>query len=217
MTSSDTDLRAGVDLAVERPSLAAGKPGLRGYARTRRAALMSPRGRSRELSAAVVAGIAGSEAFRAASTVLTYLAFGSEVDLVALTTERGKRFAVPLTHAPDSHMTFHLLDGADLLTSRSGLREPLAAAPRVSLTEVDLVLVPGLAFDVSGSRLGYGKGFFDRFLAELATVSPGVPTLGVTLDALVLEALPVEPHDVRVSHLATESGVRPVEHRAGSQ
>jgi 5-formyltetrahydrofolate cyclo-ligase len=178
---------------------------------------MEPRERGLELSAAVVGAIAASAEFKAANTVLTYLAFGSEVDLTSLTdwtppaNERSARFAVPLTHSPDALLTFHLLDGAEFLTSRSGFREPLAAAPQVSLADVDLVLVPGLAFDVSGARLGYGKGFYDRFLAQLATVDPGVPTVGVTLDELVLDALPMDSHDMKVSHLATQSGVRRVQ------
>lgn len=186
------------------------KQAVRKLARARRAALMAPRERAVRLSAAVVRGIAESDEFRGATTVLTYLAFGSEVDVTALRDERAVRFAVPLAHAPDTRLTFHLLDGADLLTSRSGLREPVAAAPQVRLAEVDLVLVPGLAFDVTGTRLGYGKGFYDRFLAQLATVDPNVPTIGVTLEELVLQELPVEEHDVRVSHLATEAGVRRV-------
>lgn len=192
------------------PPAGTDKPSLRAFVRSRRAALMSPDGQGTELSAAVVAGIGEFEPFRAARTVLTYLAFGSEVDLSALTAVSGKRFAVPLTHEPDSLLTFHLLAGADLLTSRSGLREPLAAAPQVGLGEVDLVLVPGLAFDVTGARLGYGKGFYDRFLAQLSALDPSVPTVGVTLEDLVLDALPAEAHDVRMSHLATEAGVRPV-------
>lgn len=169
---------------------------------------MSPRERGQTQSAAVAGGIADSAEFRSATTILTYLAFGSEIDLATLTAAPGKRFAVPLTHAPDALLTFHLLAGTDAFTSRSGLREPLAAAPQVALSEVDLVLVPGLAFDASGARLGYGKGFYDRFLAQLATVDPGVPTVGVTLEALVFQTLPTDPHDVNVSHLATESGVR---------
>jgi 5-formyltetrahydrofolate cyclo-ligase len=178
---------------------------------------MAPRERSVELSAAVAGAIAASDVFRSAGTVLTYLAFGSEVDLTSLADVTGAahghraRFAVPLTHSPDALLTFHLLEGAELRTSRSGFREPLAAAPQVSLAEVDLVLVPGLAFDVTGARLGYGKGFYDRFLAQLATVDPGVPAVGVTLDELVLDALPTDPHDMRVSHLATQSGVKRVE------
>lgn len=186
------------------------KPTARKLARSRRAALMTPRERGLELSAAVAGRIAESPEFRSATTILTYLAFGSEVDLGALCEEHRARFAVPLTHGPGSLLTFHLLNGADFLTSRSGLREPLAAAPQVRMEEVDLVLVPGLAFDVSGARLGYGKGFYDRFLARLATTGRAVPTVGVTLEELVLTTLPVEPHDVKVTHLATEAGVRRV-------
>lgn len=196
--------------AASGPPPGASKATLRAYARSRRAALMSPRHRANELSAAVVSGLVDDAEFRSAATILTYLAFGSEVDLTAVTEMPGRRFAVPLTHAPGSLLTFHLLDGAELTASRSGLREPLAAAPQVSLAEVDLVLVPGLAFDVTGARLGYGKGFYDRFLAQLATVDPDVPTVGITLEELVFDALPVDAHDVRVSHLATQRGVRRV-------
>jgi len=189
------------------------KPTLRTQARRLRSASLTADEGGKRLSLTVARRIAASAEFQAATIVLTYLAFGSEVDLESLHKEhRGarpgsgaKRFAVPLTHAPDSQLTFHLLEGADLLMSRSGFREPLAAAPRVSLSDVDLVLVPGLAFDVKGTRLGYGKGFYDRFLAQLESVDPGVPTVGVTIDALVFEALPSDPHDVPVSHLVTES------------
>jgi len=171
---------------------------------------MTPAERRQELSAAVVGGIAASEAFRSATTVLTYLAFGSEVDLSSLTEASRKRFAAPLTHSLDTALTFHVLEGADLVTGRSGFREPMAAALQVSLAEVDMVLVPGLAFDATGARLGYGKGFYDRFLAQLATECPDVPTVGVTLEELVFSALPEDPHDVKVSHLATQAGVRRV-------
>ena len=171
---------------------------------------MTPRERAERLSAAVAAGIAASLEFRSATTVLTYLAFGSEVDPGALIPAAAVRFAVPLSHSLDSQLTFHLLDDAKLSTSRSGLREPLAAAPQVPLDAVDLVLVPGLAFDITGARLGYGKGFYDRFLAQLAMGDRAVPTFGVTLDELVYETLPTDPHDMRVSHLATQTGVRPV-------
>ena len=210
MTNRNTDALRGLVTVNQAPPVGADKLTWRAYARSRRAAVMTPRARFDELSAAVVAGIATSSEFRAATTILTYLAFGSEVDLSSLTESPGKRFAVPLTHSPDLPLTFHLLDGAALATRHSGLREPLAVTPQVSLTEVDMVLVPGLAFDVKGVRLGYGKGFYDRFLAQLATVDPTVPTLGVTVEELVFDALPVEPHDVKVSRLATQRGVRPV-------
>src|SRR5690606_23423041 len=83
--------------------------------------------------------------------------------------------------------------------------EPDGSTPEISASDIDLVLVPGLAFDVGGGRLGYGGGYYDRLLASL----PGsVPTVGVTLDELIVDAVPVEPHDVGVSHLVTQSGLR---------
>ena len=72
---------------------------------------------------------------------------------------------------------------------------------------VELALVPGLCFDEEGTRLGYGRGYFDRFLGRLPT---GVPRVGVAYDALVVARLPREAHDLGMTHLATESGVRAV-------
>lgn len=224
MTTADNGTTDGVPLDRQRsahsdqPAGPWDKPTLRAHARRLRAAAITQDESGTLLSQAVTRRIAASDQFAAATTVLTYVAFGSEVDLRSLHDAYDgpagaagrKRFAVPLTHAPDSRLTFHLLAGADLRTSRSGFREPLAAAPQVPLHEVDLVLVPGLAFAVDGTRLGYGKGFYDRFLAELRTAFPAVPTVGVTIDALVFDALPQDPHDVAVTHLATESGLRPV-------
>lgn len=210
MTTTDTDPADGAphDAGWDKPTL-------RAHARRIRAAALAQDESGARLSLEVSRRIAESAHFAAATTVLSYVAFGSEVDLSSLHDAHdgphgAKRFAVPLTHAPDSRLTFHLLAGADLRTSRSGLREPLAAAPQVALDEVDLVLVPGLAFAVDGTRLGYGKGFYDRFLAELGGAFPTVPTVGVTIDALVFDSLPHDPHDVAVTQLVTESGLRPV-------
>ena len=66
------------------------------------------------------------------------------------------------------------------------------------------VLVPGLAFDRSGTRLGYGKGFYDRLLAE---VPPGVPVVGVVPEGLIAGSLPRAPHDVPMTHLLSERGI----------
>lgn len=225
MTTADNGTTNGVPLDQQRsahsdqPAGPWDKPTLRAHARRLRAAAIPRDESGTRLSLAVSQQIAASDQFDTATTVLTYVAFGSEVDLRSLhqaydgpvEAPGRKRFAVPLTHAPDSRLTFHLLAGADLRTSRSGLREPLAAAPQVPLHDVDLVLVPGLAFAVDGTRLGYGKGFYDRFLAELRAAFPAVPTVGVTIDALVFDALPSDAHDVPVTHLVTESGLRPVE------
>ncbi|MER3450868.1 MAG: 5-formyltetrahydrofolate cyclo-ligase [Thermus sp.] len=83
-----------------------------------------------------------------------------------------------------------------------GLWEP--GSPAVDPGVLDAVVVPGLAFDRQGRRLGHGKGFYDRFLKGL---SPRVLTVGLVPKLLVLEELPEEPWDVRVRCLATEEGI----------
>lgn len=150
--------------------------------------------------------------YRTAETVLTYLAFGSEADLSALTTD-AKYFVVPRIVPGPGRLALHAL-GGDTVRHPLGMLEPTADAPRVDPADVDLALLPGLAFDESGGRLGYGAGYYDRLLPGLRA---GVPRLGVSHPALTVAALPLQAHDVRVSHLllpgrireATEGGARP--------
>lgn len=92
----------------------------------------------------------------------------------------------------------------DLVTAEYNVRQPSAAEPTVPLERIDAVLVPGLAFDRQGGRLGRGAGFFDRFLA---TLPPRVLTIGVAYPEQVVDQVPMEAHDVRLKYLATPSGV----------
>ncbi len=86
----------------------------------------------------------------------------------------------------------------DLQAGRFAIREPAAHCAPVALNRLDLVLVPGVAFDLQGRRLGRGKGFYDRLLSALRG-----PTCGVAFDQQIVRAIPVEPHDARVSFLLT--------------
>jgi 5-formyltetrahydrofolate cyclo-ligase len=94
-------------------------------------------------------------------------------------------------------MTFHQVDDFDVLVrSEIGVLEPDPdRCPQQDAREIDLVLVPGLAFTKSGQRLGRGGGYYDRFLANL---SPEVETLGIALPCQIFETLPTEPHDIPV-------------------
>lgn len=131
--------------------------------------------------------------------MLTYLAFGTELDLSGLV---NKHFYATRTRE-DGTLSVHELAGR-LERHPYGFSEPSAGSLEVGLEQLDLILVPGLAFDQGGTRLGYGKGFYDRLLSRAA---PGVPIVGVVPDALVVEALPKEAHDVPVTHLLSERGV----------
>ena len=150
-----------------------------------------------------VAAMRAWPVYRAAATVAIYLAFGSEADLAGLTDDP-KRFAAPRTDDVGRTMTMRLLGGP--LSERAwGLREPLSSAPPVATGAIDLVVVPGLAFDAGGVRLGYGGGYYDRWLASLPA---GVPRVGVAHPDLIAAELPAEPHDARLSHLLLPAGVQ---------
>jgi 5-formyltetrahydrofolate cyclo-ligase len=135
--------------------------------------------------------------------VLTYWPLAREVDVRAL---HAAPLALTRTPATGLELTVHPADGA-LEVHRHGFFQPVAGAPAVDPTEVGVVLVPGLAFDAAGTRLGHGVGHYDRLLARLR---PDVWCIGVTVEALVVDVLPAEPHDVPMTHLATERGVRAV-------
>jgi 5-formyltetrahydrofolate cyclo-ligase len=87
-----------------------------------------------------------------------------------------------------------------------GFPEPSADAPRAEADAIDLVIVPGLAFDPRGHRIGYGAGFYDRFLAPSARLSGATPTraVGVCFDFQVLAEVPTSPEDVAVAVVVTD-------------
>jgi 5-formyltetrahydrofolate cyclo-ligase len=96
----------------------------------------------------------------------------------------------------------------DLVLGQFGIREPAQGCPSVTI-RLDLILVPGVAFDLHGRRLGRGKGFYDRFLAEVRGT-----TCGVAFDEQIVPRVPVEPHDTVVNCILTPS--RWLEVRAGA-
>jgi len=137
-------------------------------------------------------------------TVLSYLSMGDEANLAKV--HDLSRCRIAITRTPDrGQLSVHEYQPDRLERHRLGFDQPRVDAPSVSLEDVDVVLVPGLAFDLQGNRLGRGKGYYDDLLARLPA---GVVRVGVTADALVIESVPTEAHDRRVAWVATESGVR---------
>lgn len=183
------------------------KAAWRAWARRTRRALSSERP---GISAAVAEHITSSEHYRSAQVVGVYLAFGHELDLahvIAAARLDGKVVAAPrAADDPEPHLTLHeLRPGSALAKHRLGQNEPTPDAPLVPPERVDLLLVPGLAFDERGHRLGYGLGYYDRLLPRLRA---GALTVGVAQSALVVPALPTGAHDATVAFLVTETGLR---------
>ena len=130
--------------------------------------------------------------------ILTYLAFRNEPDLGLLFDLLPHvHWAVPRI-TEGQRLALHLYDPARLLRHRFGMLEPAADLPLVDPATLDLVLVPGVAFDRRGGRLGFGGGYYDRFL-------PTTPALrvGVTYDDCLANALPCGEHDQRMDWVVT--------------
>lgn len=148
--------------------------------------------------------LAAWDVFWSSDVILTYMPIREEVDLRSLLGEcPQKRWLLPrILPGEEGRMVFHDHDPENLILHPFGMAEPAPGLPEVSPLEIELVLAPGLAFDRSGWRLGYGGGFFDRFLADF----PGV-SVGVTFRSLLLDSLPHGAHDVPMRWLVTEEGL----------
>ncbi len=151
--------------------------------------------------------------FGRAGTIAFYWAMAEEVDTqhaIATALGQGRRVALPRVtrRAGIRQMMFHQYTGspAELVPGPFGLTEPAATAPVVEPEEMDLVVVPGLAFDGQGGRLGYGGGYYDRFLP---LVRPEVPRFGFCFAFQVQTAsVPRGSHDILVHGTVTDAEVR---------
>lgn len=159
-------------------------------------------------TAAIVARVRSLPAWQRARCVLSYMAFGSELDLGELHRElllQGRLLVAPRVPAQGRALELRQVGdlAQDLAPSRWGIPEPQPErCPLVDPAQIDLVLVPGLAFDRWGNRLGYGAGFYDRLFQRLP---PSALRVACLQDALLVDRVPAEPHDVPVDLLVTES------------
>ena len=141
---------------------------------------------------------AASEAYRQAKTIYGYLPYNQEVRTVAMlqrALEDGKRVAVPKCYG-DEMRFIYLTDLSQVEKGYCGIPEPIADEP-VADDPTALVLMPGLAFDPQGHRIGYGGGFYDKFLAA----EPNHPTLALCYDFQMLEHLETEAFDIPVDYV----------------
>ena len=142
-------------------------------------------------------------AFQAAERIFAYCSVVPEVDthaILAQARRRGKTVALPVTQ-PDGRMQFARYDGV-LVPGRYGIPEPPRSAQVMLPQPGDLVLVPALAYDRAGRRLGRGGGYYDRFLSCVDCC-----TVGLIRAAFLFDTLPAEWNDVPVSAVITEDGV----------
>jgi 5-formyltetrahydrofolate cyclo-ligase len=172
---------------------------LREVARRRRRCLDAPWVTA--TSARLCARVLAAPAFAATRRLVAYCATEGEVDPTAVVTAaRASGIPVYLPRFAGGDLTFVTADGP-LRPGRHGIPEPASGAPLTDAGSETTVLVPGLAFDLTGTRLGRGGGHYDRVLAAW----PAANTIGLAFECQILPRLPRDPWDVPVATVATES------------
>jgi 5-formyltetrahydrofolate cyclo-ligase len=157
-----------------------------------------------QASLAICACVESWSVFQLSQTILSYMPIKSEVDLTPLLARHSqKRWALPRIIPEENHrMVFHEYAPDRMIRHPFGMEEPTPDSTVIHPAEIELALVPGVAFDRRGFRLGYGGGYFDRFLENFEGISAGI-----VFNALLLEAVPRAAHDIAMQWVATEDGV----------
>lgn len=169
---------------------------------TKRSEIYNP-----EIDAKIITRFIDSDYYKNASKIFLYVSFGTEIDtheLIRQALRDGKTVAAPICVPKDRSMILcELKSFEDLVPGYCNIPTPPADAPRLSPEDLDLVILPGMAFDTDGSRMGFGGGYYDRFIESLPESTPKV--------ALIREAfvgpVPTEEHDRKADVLITENKI----------
>lgn len=142
--------------------------------------------------------------YKDAKSLFTYVSVKNEVDTIFLiikALDDHRKVAVPKTYK-NGIMKFYTIQSLeDLKTSKFGLLEPIHTDNEAVPDETTLMLVPGVVFDYSCNRIGYGAGYYDRYLKRF----PNAKTIGLAFDIQMIESIPCNGHDIPMDIILTES------------
>jgi len=158
-------------------------------------------------SAAIISQLRKQEEFDQARRIHSYVSMNDrkEVDthpLLKDLVKSGKEVVVPRINPVTNNLDHILVDNLGMLVRNSwGVLEPRNGT-EVAVSTIDLVIVPMVGGDEAGNRIGYGKGFYDRFLALVSC-----PTIGLAFERCITKKVPVEPFDIPLTKIITEERV----------
>ncbi|BAY85466.1 putative 5-formyltetrahydrofolate cyclo-ligase [Calothrix parasitica NIES-267] len=163
----------------------------------------------RAKSQLICTNIYNSSLFNQAKTVLAYFSFRQEPDLSYLfldnNSTNSKTWGFP--RCVEKSLFWHFWKPEDeLIAGKYGIKEPRPDSPIINPSQVDLILVPCVACDYQNYRLGYGGGYYDRFLSSPEWES--IPTIGIVFDLAYLPQVPIEAWDKRLDSICTETGLK---------
>ena len=198
--------RNGKDAHAASAAIGSLKTGLRKQVLERRDALGAAERKS--LSERITARLLGLDSYRKAGCVMAYVGFGSELDttrFVADTLSQGKTLVLPRVERGNRNLKLYgVRDPENQLEAGVwGIRQPRAdLCPKIAASQIEFVLVPGVAFTRHCERLGYGGGFYDRFIRGL---TPRPALVAAAFELQVLAKLPMSETDQRVDLVTTEN------------
>lgn len=147
------------------------------------------------------------EIIKSSKTIMSYMPYGNEADVISFNKwvlDQGKELCIPRV-TDSKYMDAVKVNDIEngLVSGHFGIAEPEKSVSPVNPDEIDVILVPGVAFDLSGNRLGHGKGYYDRFLSRC---SDRVFTIGVAYSFQIFDSIPADAHDKKLKALITEDG-----------
>jgi 5-formyltetrahydrofolate cyclo-ligase len=163
-------------------------------------------------STVIAAYVCTLPAFRISHTIMVYMALPQEVQTMPIITQARqlqKRVAVPVVRGQDLIAVALSETPMRLQRGRFGILEPCGTSCVIHPQEIGCIVVPGIAFDTRGGRLGFGTGYYDRFLRQLPTTTY---RCGLAFGIQIVPCVPQAPHDVCMHGIVTEQGCIPCMH-----
>ena len=154
----------------------------------------------------IIKNLYETEEYKKAQTIMVYVSYRGEVEthtLIKTALKDGKCVCVPLCNSKNCSMTAREITSfSELKNGAYGILEPADDSPTIDKAGIDFVIVPGCAFSKSGHRIGYGKGYYDRFLKDTSAFK-----CGLSYDFSFADELPYEETDIPLDMIITETRV----------
>lgn len=150
-----------------------------------------------------------TDLYKKSKSIFIYLSFGTEIDtkkIINRAFQDKKEVYIPKIYKKDKSMkAIRLNSFEDLNENSMGILEPIDDSDYINKEEIDLIIVPGVVFDLNGNRIGYGGGYYDRYLEDIKKVSNKV---ALAYDLQIVDFIDPEAHDISVDYIITNTKVR---------
>jgi 5-formyltetrahydrofolate cyclo-ligase len=149
-----------------------------------------------------------SDYYKKAEVIFAFVSFASEVDtkkIIEYAIKENKTICVPKVKSREEGFEIYKIKGLqDLEAGFYGILEPKVACEIIDYESIDFILMPGVAFDKYGGRIGYGGGFYDRYLSKL---KKDIPKIAISYELQIIDKIPMALHDIPIDGIITEKEI----------